>query len=193
MRTRFPFANVLHQSSDIATGRPDRRIDHKLGLFLEELSAIRWTVDNQVAILSSLLQTRDSVERAVTMELAKTEAVDRNQSATASQDVWDEPRISYASSPQHATITAMAEKALEAGRNGLLEPCGFGYMLAHDCIQDLKDKRDDFATMVGEAASLKDAVRLLSIVSITYPTRSSQECLLSTYHLSAPAFSNSPP
>lgn len=164
MRTPFPLADVpFYQSSEIATGRPDRRIDHKLGLFLEELSAIRWTVDNQVAILSSLLETRDSVARAVTMELAKAEAVDRNQSATVSRDVCDEPGVSYVKSPQHATITVMAEKALEPGRQGLLEPCGFDYMLVHDCIQDLKDKRDDLATMVGEADSLKDAVRLLSI------------------------------
>ena len=100
---------------------------------------------------------------AVTMELAKAEAVDRNESAAVSRDVWgDEWVVSYATSPQHATITAMVEKALEPNRQDLLEPCGLDYMLVHDCIQDLKDKRDDLATMVGEAASLKDAVRLLS-------------------------------
>jgi len=136
--------------SDIATGHPDRKIEHKLGLFRQELSVLRWLVDIQGTILPMLLHTRDSVAKSIETQFVQQKDGPGEVSAKVSQGPQYQPEIfpfPYIQAPRYGTMASIAERALELGEWGGLEPRGFSYMLLHDCLGELSAKREALETM----------------------------------------------
>ncbi|KAK4149610.1 hypothetical protein C8A00DRAFT_18724 [Chaetomidium leptoderma] len=130
--------------SDITTGHADRRIDLKLGLFRQELSIIDWTIDMQTSILRDLLRTRESVAQRIGAQFKHPEP-----------QRYQPEQLPYMMPPQHDTIAAMAEGVLKPGAHGQLEPCGFSYMLLHECERDLSLKKKELRMMRDAAFQLR--------------------------------------
>ncbi len=162
---------IKQQGATIANGQADRRLDHKLALFLEEVDIVRWTVDSQCRLLFGLLKTRDRLAIAAETQFDNLPDESRNNNNAqrkplvnirrqdpAAADHNHNNTDCYYQPPTASTMAAMAETALEPGRRGLLKPCGFSYMLLHDSLGELIFKTDDLNKMAAEALVLQETV-----------------------------------
>ncbi|KAK4043881.1 hypothetical protein C8A01DRAFT_12591, partial [Parachaetomium inaequale] len=139
--------------SDIITKPSDRRIEHKLGLLIQELSIIDWTVATQRQILGKMLATRESVARNA--ELRPTD--EKGPVRYRHQRFEDErhrqiPQWSYGRGPRYNTMDFMAEAILESR-----EPCGFSYLVLHESLKELAVKRSEVKLMCDMVANLVEA------------------------------------